>query len=305
LERKKKWQTHRGFIQDQNKGFDVIECEKCGFKHIVPIPTKEELQSVYQNYYYSIVKPLYIERYREDLGWWNIVYADRYETFEECLPTKFQRKMLDVGSGPGFYLLHGKERGWETLGIEPSEKAVAHSRSLGLNIIEGFLTSDNFKDMGTFDVIHMSEVLEHIPDPTEMISITNLMLNPGGLLCVVVPNDYSFFQGVLRTECGFKPWWVAPPHHINYFNFDSLTNLLERCGYSVFLKEATFPIDIFLLMGCNYIGNDEVGRYCHRSRMNFEMNLWRSGQNKVRRSLYQAFAQQGIGREIILYARKD
>lgn len=299
----KEWELHRGFLLDSAKGFDVIDCEQCGFKHIIPIPTSNVLESVYRQEYYSTEKPLYLARYREDLEWWNLVYGDRYDVFEKHLPGH-RRRILDIGSGPGYFLLHGKERGWDTLGIEPSKQAAAHSKALGLEIIEDFLDEACTDQLGKFDVVHMSEVLEHIPDPIRMLEMAGKLLNDDGFLCVVVPNDYNPFQDALRKECGYEPWWLAPPHHVNYFDFDSLSLLLRKTGFEEFLKEATFPIDMFLLMGYNYVGDDEAGRFCHNKRKTFEINLTRAGQKTAKRELYKAFAEQGIGREVVFYARK-
>jgi hypothetical protein len=130
-------------------------------------------------------------------------------------------------------------------------------------------------------------------------------LNDDGMVCIVVPNDFNPFQLLLRDHLDFKPWWVAPPHHINYFNFKSLTGLVERCGFEVVHKESTFPIDLFLLMGDNYIGNDETGRKCHTKRMNFEKSMSLSGSDSLLENLYSNFAKQGIGREVVLYAKKN
>jgi len=234
------WQNHRGHLLDTVKGFDVIECEPCGFKHIIPIPTIDELEVVYRQEYYSLEKPLYLERHKEDLEWWNLVYSERYDTFEELLPPH-RRRILDVGSGPGLFLIHGEQQGWQTLGIEPSTQAAAHSCGLGLEIVQDFLTEQTAKQLGTFDVVHMSEVLEHIPDPRGMLNIARSLLAPEGLICVVVPSDYNPFQQVLRTACGYKPWWVAPPHHINFFDFESLSHLLSSTGFGIVLREATYP----------------------------------------------------------------
>lgn len=298
----KEWRNHKGNILDSVKGFDVIECESCGFKHIIPIPSPEELEEVYRQEYYSTEKPLYLERHREDLDWWNLVYSERYDTFEEFLPLS-RRRILDVGSGPGFFLLHGKERGWHTLGMEPSAQAAAHSRELGIEIIEDFLTDRTAQQLGKFDVIHMSEMLEHIPDPRGILQIVRELLILGGLICVVVPNDYNPFQYALTTACGYDPWWVAPPHHINYFSFDSLNSLLTKSGFKVVLREATFPIDMFLLMGDNYVGNDKIGRQCHAKRKRFEHNLAAAGHGEIKREFYRDLARIGIGREVVIVGR--
>lgn len=298
------WQNHRGAILDSVEGFDVIECETCGFKHIVPIPSPEELETVYRQEYYSLEKPLYLERNREDLDWWNLVYSERYDALEELL-APHRRRILDVGSGPGFFLLQGKERGWQTLGIEPSAQAAAHSRELGLEVVEDFLSESTAKQLGTFDVVHMHEVLEHLPDPRDMLRMVRTLLAPDGLVCVIVPNDYNPFQYALRTACGYEPWWVAPPHHINYFDFDSLSQLLTVSDFEVILREATFPIDMFLLMGDNYVGNDALGRQCHGKRKLLERNLANASLTVLKRQLYQAFASVGIGREVHIVARKE
>jgi 2-polyprenyl-3-methyl-5-hydroxy-6-metoxy-1,4-benzoquinol methylase len=300
----KEWQGHMGEALCAKESFDVIDCEKCTYKHIIPIPTDEELIKVYEDEYYSEEKPLYIERMKEDLEWWNLSYDDRYDSFEELLD-KDRRTILDIGSGPGLFLNRGKERGWEVTGVEPSKLAFEYSsKGLGLNIYNMFLNEDTKNDIDHFDVIHMSEVLEHIPNPKELLNIAYEKLNLGGLVCVVVPNDFNSFQIALQEVCEYDPWWVAPPHHINYFNFDSLNGLLEKAGFQVVLKESTFPIDMFLLMGKNYVEDDTIGLECHTMRKTFEMNLAKAENNNIKRKLYKTFSHFGVGREIILIGQK-
>jgi len=50
-------QNHNGHMLDSINGFDVIECEQCGFKHIVPILTTNEIVSLYPDDYFSKEKP--------------------------------------------------------------------------------------------------------------------------------------------------------------------------------------------------------------------------------------------------------
>jgi len=70
------------------------------------------------------------------------------------------------------------------------------------------------------------------------------------------------------------------------------------------MAESTFPIDIFLLMNDNYVGNDDLGRQCHQRRKNLEKNLNSAGLNDLKRQIYQSLSMLGIGREICLYAKK-
>lgn len=296
--------VHCGEVLETVNDFHVVTCERCGFAHVLPLPSAEDLHEIYAHDYYSIEKPLYLSRMLEDKAWWEEVYADRFERLEAALAPNSARRLLDVGSGPGRFLALGRERGWQVMGIEPSSQAAAYSRdTLGLEIRECFLTPDTAPTLGRFDALNMGEVLEHLPDPAGMLDLAHGLLDEGGLLCVVVPNDFNPFQRVMRQQ-GVAPWWVAPPHHLNYFNVESLTGLTERCGFEVLHTECTFPIDMFLLMGQHYIGNDTLGREVHGLRKHFERTLHAAGAGALRSRLYRAFAQLGIGREVVMFARK-
>jgi len=63
-----------------------------------------------------------------------------------------------------------------------------------------------------------------------------------------------------------QPWWVAPPHHVNYFDAQSIQRVLKP-RFDIVSVDTSFPIDLFLLMGDNYVGpeNDAMGRACHAS----------------------------------------
>lgn len=299
----KQWEGHFGEVVDSLDEFDVIDCSICGFKHVVPMPSPQDLLKIYKEEYYCKDKPLFLDNVRRDFEWSNISYRERYDTFEEQFQPGLY-SVLDVGSGPGYFLLFGKERGWQTLGIEPSKQAAAYSRSLGLEIIEGFFPETMADFTGFFDVVHMAHVLEHVPDPKKMLQVSYKLLKPGGLICIIVPNDYNPLQKAFVSISDHHSWWVSPVHHINYFDFTSIKQLLESCGYEVFLSEATFPIDMFLLMGDNYLNEDSIGKKCHMKRKMFEESLIKAGLSKLKRQLYASFAECGLGRGCILYARK-
>lgn len=298
----RQWERCVGPVLDSVKGFDVIECETCGFRHIVPIPTAEDLEDYYSKQFLE-ERPLYVERFHEDLDWWKMVYVEKYEMFEEYLPLEC-RRILDIGCGLGLFLQEGKERGWETLGIEPSQQAAEYARHLGLEIVNGTLSRKHVEELGRFDAVHMHEVLEHVPNPADTLRLAYQLLEPHGLLCVVVPNDYNPLQNMFREQLGFKPWWVAPPVHINYFTFESVERLVCSLGFQVLLKTATFPMEIFLLMGDNYVGDDSLGRACHGRRKKLELNLKRGGLEVLKRVLYATLAEHGVGREIVMLAKK-
>ena len=189
------------------------------------------------------------------------------------------------------------------MGIEPSLTAAAHSRDLGVNVVTEFLTAQTAAELGTFDVVHASNVLEHLPDPAAMLRLIRQLLSPQGVVCVVVPNDYNPLQLALQRVDRYESWWLAPPHHINYFDFDSLEGLFRRIGFDVEERQTTFPMELFLLMGDNYVGDAVLGRSCHAKRKRLERTLSAAGQSELQRALYNCLAQQGVGREVVLYGR--
>jgi SAM-dependent methyltransferase len=148
-------------------------------------------------------------------------------------------------------------------------------------------------------------VLEHLPDPVHFLRIAYESLDEGGVLSLSVPNDFNPFQNVLRNTLEYEPWWVAPPHHINYFDFPSLRRLVEHCGFEIVHQEATFPLDMFLLMGENYVGNDALGRKCHGKRKHFEMNLSTFESGKIKKQLYKNLSELSLGREVVLFSQKS
>ncbi|MFT7559301.1 MAG: 2-polyprenyl-3-methyl-5-hydroxy-6-metoxy-1,4-benzoquinol methylase [Flavobacteriales bacterium] len=297
---------HTGKIVDVVKDIDIIECEECGFRHINPLPTVEELIDTYKHDYYTKEKPLSLERYKEDEHWYQIQYADRYDTFEDHFNnTKQTRSILDVGSGAGLFLKSGMARGWETQGIEPSQQASKHSIDLGINTIVDFLTEDTLKQLKQYDAVHASLVVEHVPNAVELLSYIYRLTKPGGIICLTVPNDYNPLQAALVDVTGIKPWWIVPTHHMNYFTPTSFEKLIQRTGFKVVLKENTFPIDMFLLMGDNYIGNDSLGRQTHKRRIAFEKTLFDAGKNDLKRKIYRSLSELDLGREICIYAIKE
>ena len=294
---------HQGSLVCRSGPYDVIECETCGFKHVYPLPSDGELNQIYQNEYYTMTIPDYIQRHQRDKEWWSQSYKNRLNQIRSTVLSSGSN-FLDVGSGPGLMLQAASEVGWDAIGIEPNSVAAEHARSIGCKVIEDFLTAKLVPTLGLFDAIHSSEVLEHIRDPAAMISLMSCLLKSGGVVCFVVPNDFNPLQKALVASGDQTNWWVAPPHHLNYFTHASLKKLVQSCGLEVVILTSTFPIELFLAMGENYIGNDKLGSLCHEKRKIMETTLVKAGYQSLIDQLYLKFSELEIGREIVLIARK-
>ena len=295
--------SHHGPVVDRMEAYTVIDCAACGYRHVAPLPGDEEIERWYREHHYSDPARDRIDYYERDRDWWLIAFGDVFAEIDRVRRTA-GRRVMDVGCGTGIFLEAAREQGWEGVGVEPSAAAADHCRKKGLQVIEAPFRLSSAASGAPFDVVHMRNVLEHVADPAEMLRAAKEILVRGGLLVAAVPNDYNPLQRALRQAGGYRPWWLAPPHHLNYFDFDSLEGLLARCGYEVAGRYCSFPLELFLAMGDNYVEDSALGRACHLKRVRFDKMLQAASQGETRRSFYRAIAAAGIGREAVVMARR-
>ncbi|MCR4033903.1 MULTISPECIES: class I SAM-dependent methyltransferase [Flavobacterium] len=129
-------------------------------------------------------------------------------------------KLLDIGAGTGDFLLTAKNNGWETIGVEPSDRAKNIAKQKGISFVEEISALENH----SLDVITMWHVLEHVPDLEHQIQELKRLLKPTGTLIVAVPNYKSFDANHYQT------FWAAydVPIHFWHFSKKSIQVLFER-----------------------------------------------------------------------------
>jgi SAM-dependent methyltransferase len=282
-------------------GYAVIDCAACGFAHLSPLPSPEALAEYYAASFYETHSPVdWADKEEAEEPYWKIEHQDRLAAFAELLGRP-SGSILDIGCGGGWLLQYAAAAGWEVQGIEPSRSMWERARHRAPVILGTF----PHIDLGArrFDVVNLKLVLEHVPDPARLLLEVREVLAPGGLVCIAVPNDFNRLQAAVRQRYDKTAWWISAPAHVNYFSFDSLERLLSRTGYAPVRREATYPMEWFLLQGIDYIGRDEIGRQCHTQRMTFEANLEAAGLSDLRQSFGRWLATQQIGREAIVFAK--
>lgn len=270
-----------------------------GYYHLHPIPSQEDIESFYSNYTELIktgekdqgMMRLMFEGKEQvkELHWMeHTVYQDVKYMIETYASTN-KPAILDCGAGNGDLVEYLSNHFLNTLGIDP----YFDSRS---NLVFRF-SIDNVQNKST-DVLLLMNVLEHIREPFWFINEAKKTLREEGLIIVKVPNEFNRLQVKALKFLKTKPWFISTKdiHHINYFNLESLTKLLDASGFDVFDAIADFPMEAFLLSGYNYVDNQDIGSFCHQSRVSMEMAV----NTEVRRKLYQLLAKSGIGRTVLV-----
>jgi SAM-dependent methyltransferase len=78
-----------------------------------------------------------------------------------------------------------------------------------------------------YDVITMSHVIEHVPEPLQLLSECHRILKPGGRLVALTPNTQSTAHRKFR-----KNWfYLEPPRHLQLFNAVGLGRLARNAGF--------------------------------------------------------------------------
>lgn len=298
-----RWNQHHGRHVVEHQGIKVMDCELCGYAHQYPLPSDDDFKEYYNEQFYEQYH-YYITNDAEDSEWIALECRDK---IAQCLELSGKSKLsvLDIGSGPGYFLQACRDVGCQTKGIEPARQSWEYStQELGLDVDQAFYSADTYQSFGSYDLLHNKTVLEHLADPLEMLQLMRENLNEGGLLCITVPNEFNKFQNILHQHLEKDAWWVTP-EHLNYFTTYTLSRLMERAGFEVLRSYNDFPMELFVLMGDDYLGNEPLGRACHNRRKHFELMLEQSDNSELRRSLYEAFTKAGVGRLTTCIGRKQ
>jgi SAM-dependent methyltransferase len=289
-------------VVDQEADYSIIDCQECGFKHLNPVPSPEELNEFYKGRYYETCRPDTIREDHDELEHRQIAYDERLAFIGRNTEG---RDLLDIGCGAGFFLARAREFGWNCLGLEPSESASRLAAERNLQVFN--LTLDEFLERYkmTFDVIHLKNVLEHIPQPAVALRKCRNLLNAGGLLYVEVPNDYNLLQRTGVRMVNERKHWICIPDHVNYFDFRTAVNLVKNSGFKLLRRDTTFPMYLFLLLGQNFVREKTAGTRVHLGRVRLELFLKRYKLSFLKRLIYTGLAHLGLGRTVILYCRKS
>jgi 2-polyprenyl-3-methyl-5-hydroxy-6-metoxy-1,4-benzoquinol methylase len=136
--------------------------------------------------------------------------------------TDSDKTLLDIGAGTGAFLKSAKQNGWETYGIEPSQKARDLALKKGLELKENL----DLLDKRRFQVITLWHVLEHLPDLELQIEKITSLLHNDGTLMIAVPNFKSYDAKY------YKEYWAAydVPRHLSHFSQFSISKLFAKSG---------------------------------------------------------------------------
>lgn len=139
---------------------------------------------------------------------------------------KASGSILDIGAGSGILVEAALETGYQATGIEPSRWLQENADKLQLPVLQG--TFPHPDTPGPYDIISLVDVIEHLPEPINLLQDIHKALDDHGIFVTTTPDVNSMVARILRHK-----WWHFRMAHIGYFNRSNLRILLERAGFEV------------------------------------------------------------------------
>lgn len=136
-------------------------------------------------------------------------------------------RLVDIGCGSGAFVKRAGSLGYAAEGLEFDDNAVRAAEAAGLNVRQGLLP-DTGLDSETYDVVTLSQVIEHLHDPLAALREIGRILKPGGWFWVATPN----MSATGHARYGQHWRGLEPPRHLVLFSPEALSLALEKTGFT-------------------------------------------------------------------------
>jgi methionine biosynthesis protein MetW len=153
-------------------------------------------------------------------------------------------RILEIGCATGHlseFLINEKKCKVTGIEFDPDQAAVARQR--GLEMIAGRVddpgvqaeVDSRLADGQSFDVVFMSQVIEHIAEPEAVLLKIREWLAEDGMLVISTCNiaHWQCRLRLLRGKWEYEDYGIFDRGHLRFFTLKSFATILEKCGYNV------------------------------------------------------------------------
>ena len=215
----------------------LVRCTRCGFQYVNPRLRSDLIFSSY----IEGEDPVYVSQVEAR----ERTFAGALDEIERIAGGK--GKLLDIGTAAGAFVAAARSGGWDAEGCEPNKwLAEWGARHYGITIRQGSVYAQQYQRQ-SFDVVTLWDVIEHTPNPRQMLDRCRELLKPGGVLVVNFPDIGSWIARTMGRR-----WLFLTSVHLFYFDRSTMGRMLDAAGFTV---ERTRPhvqrleLDYILLRG--------------------------------------------------------
>jgi len=233
---------HLGYARPS--AFAIFECATCDTQFAEPRTADHGVYNLiyenagtlpgYSRYAWYADK---VESHRDPLAWLATQQEMYWFVWKQLESMDRTQEIIELGSGLGYltYSLHRAD--YRVQGLDISRSAVEAARARFGDLytvldVESLGVAGVNASVPSADVIIMTEVLEHVADPVQMVASIARMLRPGGTALITTPNKSSEPQGA---------YWLTdnPPVHFWWLSETSMRRIAERCGLLIGFADFT------------------------------------------------------------------
>lgn len=235
------------------EAFNLWRCRGCGFRFTQDFPAEAEMGRYYD-------APEYISHTDTRRGMMNRLYhwvrgymLGRKARLVCRAAHCRQGRLLDIGTGTGYFPAVMQQRGWQVDAVEKNAQAREFARNrFGLEVKpESALGT---MEEGSYDVITLWHVMEHLEHLNETWERLYRLLTPRGVLVVAVPNCSSY------DARKYGALWAAydVPRHLWHFTPDTMQRCGSRHGFAL-AERYPMPFDAFYV---SMLTEKQMNRSC-------------------------------------------
>lgn len=259
------------------------KCNMCGLQFLDPAPDEEALREIYADYY----KAWGIEYLEEEVSRMKRnTFTSYMNKIKKFMPGG---KMLDIGCATGEFMSVAQASGFEVYGVEVAPPGIYRCRELfgAGRVIGGTLREGDFPQ-NYFDVITLSDVIEHIAEPHLFLDILANILKPEGVLMIVTPDTSSRLSRLMGHR-----WPHYKEEHVFYYNRSNISRFLSSMFDTISITPAYKTLTI------NYCLNI-IKAYSYAGLLNKISQILACLPRSIREYQFNA----NIGEMFILFRKK-
>ncbi len=198
---------------------DYYKCEICKVIFRKIMPTREEIDQIYTQYY----TPENIIRNITQMKSGEISLNKHAEYIQTIVEPP--ARILDLGASTGEFVKILRDKGYDVSGCELSPEARRMAKKkFGFDF---YSSLDQIEDV--YDLVTGIEVVEHLVNPLNILDKVYQVLGPGGIAYLSTPNSDG-----LNAKLSREKWREAVrPFHLVLFNYSSMKQLVEATGFPI------------------------------------------------------------------------
>lgn len=226
--------------------FEYIRCNQCQLVQLRPLPNELDYEKMYPTDYQekNVDKSISEDIHKPMLGL-RISYQTQFDWIRRQVGV--QAKILDYGCGNGHFINNSYHAGFHHCSAAEFNPEMVSMLQGELPHIKFYTVEEVLANSSiSFDVIRMSNVLEHLINPKEILYKLKERLTENGILIIEGPLEANFYlmNMVNRLYFNISMWMnsekytTQPPYHIFFSNAQNQLQLFDKVG----LKKIQYQI---------------------------------------------------------------